>query len=135
LEAAEGPSMNRTIDNVLGDHAQYQAFIATLRSALSAHDAKAVAGLVSYPITVVIQGKRTKIASPASFVPNYDAIVTPQIAQAVIKQKYDDMLVNSQGIMFGDGQVWINGICKSTACSTFDVKVITIQSAATYKKS
>ncbi len=30
--------------------------------------------------------------------------------------------------MFGNGQVWLNGICEDDACNEFDVRIITIQS-------
>ena len=77
-----------------------------------------------------IHGKETVIKSAKAFVQHYDAIVTPEIAKAVTEQKYEDLFVNSQGVMFGDGQVWVYGICHDNACKNFDVKVITIQDAS-----
>jgi hypothetical protein len=32
-------------------------------------------------------------------------------------------------VMFGRGQIWVNGVCKDKACNTRDVKIITIQHA------
>ena len=49
---------------------------------------------------------------------------------AITAQKWQDLFVNYQGIMIGNGQVWINGICKDDKCAAFDVKVVTIQSTA-----
>lgn len=31
--------------------------------------------------------------------------------------------------MFGNGEVWINGICKNKNCSEIEPKVVTIQKA------
>lgn len=125
--AADEAEVNQSIDDLLGDHTVYQEAIAALQESVEAHDADAVAELVSYPIDVAVDGKKMVIKSPKAFVTNYDAIMTPEIAEAVTDQDYGDLMVNSQGIMFGDGQVWINGICKDDACETFDAKVITIQ--------
>ena len=36
----------------------------------------------------------------------------------------------ADGVMFGNGEVWLNGICKDDACADFDVKIVTIQSTA-----
>jgi hypothetical protein len=63
-----------------------------------------------------------------AFVAAYDRIVTPAIAQAVTAQKYDEMLVSQQGLMFGSGEVWINGVCADRACAKSFPKVVTIQS-------
>ena len=53
--------------------------------------------------------------------------MTPKITDAVTKQDYEKLFVNATGITFGDGQVWVNGVCKDKACKNFDAKVITIQ--------
>lgn len=124
---AQSETTNQTIDQQLGDHTKYEAVIKALQTAVAAHDAAGVAELVSYPIGVRVNGKETHIKSAKAFAENYDAIFTPTIAKAVTDQKYDDLFVNYKGIMFGDGQVWINGICHDNACKEFDAKIITIQ--------
>ena len=32
--------------------------------------------------------------------------------------------------MFGNGQVWMTGVCADDACAVWDVKIVTIQSTA-----
>ena len=125
--AQDAKTTNKAIDDALGNHAQYETAIKTLQQGVKNKDAKAVAALVNYPISVKISGKDTEIKSEKDFVTHYDAIITPKIAKVVEDQKYEDLFVNYQGIMFGDGQVWINGICKDSACKAFDAKVVTIQ--------
>ena len=120
--------VNARIDTVLGDHARYENVIDALQKAIADHDAPAVAALVGYPFVATIDGKTVKIADARAFVADYDKIVTPQIAGAVVAQKYPDLFVNDKGIMFGDGEVWINGICRDDACRRFDARVVTIQS-------
>ncbi len=36
-------------------------------------------------------------------------------------------MVNDQGVMLGQGEMWINGVCLDTACKRVDVKIVTIQ--------
>lgn len=124
---ADESSVNQSIDQLMGDHTKYQAVILALQKAVAAQDAKGVAALVSYPIGVEVNGKETVIKSAKAFEEHYSGIITPRIAKAVTEQKYGDLFVNYQGVMFGDGQVWIAGICKDNECKNFDVKVQTIQ--------
>ena len=118
-----------SIDSLLGDHHAYRSVIEALQQGVANQDADAVAALVSYPIKVSVGGKTLTIKSASAFASRYDDIVTPEIADVIEKQKYADLFVNSDGIMFGNGEVWINGICQDDACSAFDAKVITIQPA------
>lgn len=124
--------VNASIDRVLGDHARYQAVIQAYQKAVADGDKAAVAALVDYPIKVDIDGSKTTIGDPAAFVRDYDRILTPAIAGAIEAQKYSELMVSGQGVMFGDGETWINGICKqgSADCSEFDVKVVAIQAGA-----
>lgn len=139
LEAAAAPSAAATdpagdkatddaIDNNLGDHTRYRDVIDRFQKAVADKDAKAVAALIQYPFGATIDGKTKVIKDSAGFVANYDKILTPPIADVIVKQKYADLFVNYKGVMFGNGEAWINGICKDNACKAFDVKVVTIQS-------
>lgn len=124
---ADEASVNQNIDQLLGDHTKYQAVIVALQKAVADHDAKGVAALVDYPIGVEINGKETNVKTAKVFEENYDAIMTPAIAKAVTDQAYGELFVNYKGIMFGDGQVWISGICTDNECKNFDVKIESIQ--------
>ena len=70
------------------------------------------------------------IGDAAQFADYYEAIVTPEIAQAVENQSFNELFINSEGAMFGDGQVWMTEVCLDDACSNSEVKIITIQSTA-----
>jgi hypothetical protein len=113
-----------------GDPGAYRDVLATLQAAVRAGDAAGVAALVSYPITVTIDGARREIADAPAFVAAYPSIVTPRIAAAVESESIADMFVNYQGVMLGDGEIWLTGVCApaDTACDRPEIKVITIQS-------
>lgn len=125
---AQDKDMDQRIDTVLGDHTKYVAVISALQKAVKGRDAAAVAKLVKFPIKVTLAGKAKTYKNAKGFVTAYDRIMTPEISGVVLAQKYSDLIVNDQGIGFGAGQLWINGICKDNACKNFDVKVVTIQS-------
>ncbi len=121
--------VNASIDSVLGDHDKYETVINAYQKAVAEGDPVAVAALVDYPFDATLDGKKVAIRDPADFVKNYDRIVTPAIARVIKAQKYSELMVNGQGVMFGSGETWINGICKqgSADCSEFEVKVVAIQ--------
>ena len=106
-----------------------QAFDA-IQQAVAAGDATAFADWVSYPIEVAADGEPMVIGDAAQFAEHYEGIVTPEIAQAVADQSFNELFVNSEGAMFGNGQVWMSEICLDDACSNSEVKIITIQSTA-----
>jgi hypothetical protein len=106
-----------------------QAFDA-IQQAVTEGDAVAFADWVSYPIEVSADGQPMVIGDAAEFADHYDAIVTPEIAQAVTDQSFNGLFVNSEGAMFGDGQVWMSEVCLDDACTNSEVKIITIQSTA-----
>jgi hypothetical protein len=117
------------VDSALGDHAAYRAVFDAIQTAVADEDAAGFAEWVDYPIAVKIDGKDVTINDEASFVADYDGILTDEIKTAIAGTKWADVMVNYQGIMLGDGQVWINGICKDDKCAEFDARVVTIQSA------
>lgn len=126
--AADDPlAVNQAIDEVLGNHARYETVIRELQQAVTANDAAAVAALVAYPFTTVRDGESLKVADAGAFVREYDRIMTPAIAEAIKRQKYSQLMVNYKGVMFGNGEAWVNGICKDEACKDVDVRVVALQ--------
>ena len=106
-----------------------QAFDA-IQQAVSEGDAVAFADWVSYPIQVTADGTDMVIGDAGEFADHYDEIITPEIAQAVVDQNFNELFVNAEGAMFGNGQVWMSEVCQDDACENSEVKIITIQSTA-----
>ena len=128
--AASVDDVNAQIDRVLGNHARYETTINAFQQAVAAGSKEDVAAFVRYPIPVSVGGKKVIINSEGAFIKNYDAIMTPGIVGAIKAQKYEDLLVNSQGVMFGNGQAWLHGICLDRKCRQSVVMVITLQDAS-----
>ena len=119
---AEGGARER-ITKLLGDAAPYESVFNELQRGVAAGDRAAVAGLMRYPVRVTIAGKNQKVADAAAFQRDYDRIVTPALAKLIAEQKFDTLFVNWQGVMLGQGEVWINGTCLDKECTKSDVKV------------
>jgi hypothetical protein len=127
--ADDGEAMvNEAIKNVVGsDPAQAETVIRAFQQAVIAGNRADVAAFIRYPITARINGHKITVKSAAAFIKRYDAIMQPEIIHVVQRQKYGDLFVNYQGVMFGYGEVWLHGVCIDRQCKQSVFKVITLQ--------
>ncbi|WP_182267119.1 hypothetical protein [Stenotrophomonas maltophilia] len=112
------------IETLLGDAAQYEKVFNAFKTAVVGGDRAAVVEEVRFPLNIA-NGR--KITGPGEFQRNYEKIITPAVVKAVSEQDFGKVFFNQQGVMIGDGQVWLNGQCLDQACTKTEVKVITIQ--------
>lgn len=122
--ASANGDVRQRIEQVLGDAAQYETVFNAFQKAVNGGDRAAVVEEVRFPLNIA---NGAKITGPGEFQRNYERILTPAVRKAIAAQKFDDVMVNQQGVMIGDGQVWLNGTCLDQACSRTEVKVVTIQ--------
>lgn len=122
--ASANGDVRQRIEQVLGDAAQYETVFNAFQKAVNGGDRAAVVEEVRFPLNIA---NGAKITGPGEFQRNYEGILTPAVRKAIAAQKFDDVMVNQQGVMIGDGQVWLNGTCLDQACSRTEVKVVTIQ--------
>ncbi len=83
-----------------------RAFLAQLQAAVKSNDKSAVAGMASYPLTVIRGASRSRITSQAVVISKYDSIFDAHIRQAILQQSAPCLFGNDQGAMVGDGEVW-----------------------------
>jgi hypothetical protein len=126
-------ALDKSIDLSVGDHVKVHAILTQLQQAVAKHDAVTVAALVHYPIKVNPGKKPFTIKNEKAFIKDYDGIITHDIQDAIFKQKYENLFVNSQGAMIGDGEVWITGFCRDKTCKQSDIKIGTIQDTQNLK--
>ena len=115
------------IDTVLGDHQQYREAFDAIQAAVAAGDAAALAAYIPYGTPIFVHGGEEVFESEQEFIDGYDEIFTPEIIDTVTAQTWDTLFVNADGVMFGAGEVWLNGICVDETCSGFDVRIVAIQ--------
>ena len=135
LQAAQTnlADLNKSIDLSVGDHVKVQQLLTHLQQSVASHNAAAVAALVHYPIKVNPGKKPFTVKNEKAFIKNYDGIITHDIQDAIFKQKYENLFVNSQGAMIGDGEVCITGFCRDKSCKQSDIKIGTIQDTKNLK--
>lgn len=126
-EADDHTEVNQRIGQLLGDPVRYESAILAFQQAVAQKDAATVAAMIDYPFKAHVDGKATSIADAPTFIARYGQIVTPAIADAIVRQRYSDLFVNYKGVMFGNGEAWLNGICVDKDCQSFNVRVVAIQ--------
>jgi hypothetical protein len=126
-------ALDKSIDLSVGDHVKVRNILTQLQQAVAKHDATAVADLVHYPIKVNPGKHPFTVKNERAFIKDYDGIITHDIQDAILKQKYENLFVNSEGAMIGDGEVWITGFCRDKSCRQSDIKIGTIQDTKNLK--
>ena len=125
---ADEASVDQRIETLLGDAADYKELFYAFKVALEEGKSDIVVSLVSYPITVSIDGEEATYSSEQELLDGYDSVFTETVVEAVSNQEYGDLFVNSEGVMIGNGEVWLSGICEDTACTSAPPRVAVIQS-------
>jgi hypothetical protein len=112
--ATAGPVLadNRYANAGISDPArvtQFVARIARIKRAVAADDRAAVAAMVNYPLTVNAPGGRfMTYRNAAARSANYARAFTPEGKVAVAAAKADDLFSRDQGVMIGNGEIWMN---------------------------
>jgi hypothetical protein len=75
--------------------------------AVRENDRGTVASLISFPLEIHTNGKRRTIANAKDFLAAYDSIFTPALKESIAKVVPHHMFTRSEGIMLGNGIVWL----------------------------
>lgn len=91
-----------------GDDASVERRVQAFCAAVDKGDRKAVAGVIAYPVTFSLEGKRSHASNEQEFLADYDRIFTAQFVERIRNSIPHNMFANSQGIMIGDGAAWFD---------------------------
>ena len=119
-------AMDHRLDQLFGNRQDYRRFFEQFRAAVVAGDKAAVAATMHYPITVHLEGKQWSLYSPAEFTDVYSHIFSPALVELVRRQQYADLFANDQGVMIGQGAIWVSGICEDAECEKMPLKVVAL---------
>ncbi|ANL47472.1 MULTISPECIES: hypothetical protein [Rhizobium] len=114
------------IEELHGDAAGFDRPLRQLVLAMRSGDAETVAGLAEYPLTVKANGEIYNVENAEDFIENFDDLVTPETRRAVGRQQYEDLFVNSDGVMLANGAVWMGAVCEDNACQDSHWAIIAI---------
>ena len=84
-----------------------EKFLDRLKTAIAADDTKTVSVLVNYPLRAWTGKKTVQVRDPKTFLRLYPDIFTEDVKKSVAGASIDKVFVNSQGVMFDNGRVWI----------------------------
>ena len=94
-------------------------FMSHVQLAIATNDKKWLSRNIKYPISVYLEGKTpTTIRTAEQFNQDFDKIFYKAYVQIIKKKVPKEMFSNSQGVMLGDGEIWINTMpsSKSRQC-------------------
>ena len=87
------------------------------------NDKEKIAGMVSYPMNFIHDGKRARIRDKATFLARYDSIFDEHVRATILKQSSYCLFGNANGEMIGNGEVWFSELGDGS------VKIITVNSS------
>src|SRR5688500_17491669 len=103
--------VNAQIDTVLGPHETYQTAIGTIQKALAEGNIDGVAGYIPFGEPIKVNGEDLVIADEADLNDQFEMLFNDKVINAVTGQDYGSLFVNQDGIMFGEGELWLTGVC------------------------
>ncbi|MFG0213433.1 hypothetical protein ACFU8X_10025 [Brevibacillus porteri] len=103
----EGNSANRYEVAGITNAGAFEAFFGKLQEAVKKNDKTEVAKHIRYPLRVNKDGKSQFIRDEQQFLEAYDRIMTEKVKEAFLQQKVTDTFVNDQGVMVGNGELWL----------------------------
>lgn len=118
--------LDNRMDYLFGEHKIHKEFFFEMKKAVLNSDSLKVADLIKYPITIKINGKKTKIKNNREFLKHYSRIIDAHIIETVRNQKYAELFANYQGVMIGNGEIWFSGVCLDPKCKNTVVKIIAV---------
>lgn len=113
---AERDEIAAAPDFVQKDRA-YASFLERLQAAVGSNNRRAVIKLIQLPLRVNFNGGSRLYRDAASVRADYDRIFTPDVTQAILGQRFDQLFGRDQGLMIGSGQIWFDHICTNPQCS------------------
>ncbi len=84
-----------------------KAFFRDLKRAVLAGDSAWVIGHVCFPVRATVEGRTRMIANPEELAEAYPKIMTLEAVNVVRRQAPESLVRTRQGVMVGDGEVWI----------------------------
>ena len=66
------------------------------------------------------------IADEDDLAAQFDTLFNDKVKAAVSAQTYETLFVNQDGVMFGDGELWISPVCDDEACEFPFINIIAI---------
>lgn len=124
--AQTADDVNAQIESLLGSHEVFGTAIQAIQEGLVNHEIEKIAGYIPLGEPIKVNGEDLIIADEVDLEARFDELFNEKVVNAVADQQYETLFVNQDGIMFGDGELWIGGVCVDDVCDDFFVNIIAI---------
>jgi len=103
-----GKRYSKVVDNKSDQ--DVENFVSKIQNYIVNDNKVQLAEEIKYPINVKINGNVMKIQDKDDLIKNYDQIFRVDYKQVISNLPTKYLFVNFQGIMFGNGEIWINDV-------------------------
>lgn len=127
------PAVGQTADAVVerlttlfGDAQPFVEAFENIQTAVLYLDMPLLAEYFPLGEPIMVNGKEVVVESESDLFQRYNELITPAIFEVVASQSFETLFVNADGVMFGDGAMWLSSICLDEACEETEVKIIAL---------
>jgi hypothetical protein len=99
---------HRYINAGVQDDKALETKVRAFRSAVISGDKTSVSAMISYPITITLDGRHRELENATELLKNYDHIFSAKFIKAIKNAVPHNMFVRYDGVMLGDGEVWFD---------------------------
>ena len=110
------------------DTKSFLAFDKELRAAIRKQDPVAMAFLVKFPLRVNSNTGKYSLDDPAALESHFQEVFPQAVRNAVLNQDPAQFMCRDQGVMYGNGEVWVN-----IAKFGFAIEVVNLETSASGK--
>ena len=108
------PNMRPILPNDMQDA---ETFFLILKTSMAAGDDAGIAERVKYPIRVRMNGQETVLKDQNEFLNQYEKIFDQGFVTALSDIDESNLILLTNGIQVGNGELWFNYFCVDLACS------------------
>ena len=108
------------------DPHQVYATFSSVQAAFRAKDISKLSEVTSVPLLLKTRDSSINIQNAQKLDHHKAIIFSDGVRDVVLAQKFETLFLSSQGIMFGDGEISLQAICRNQDCSVAIVRIVTI---------
>jgi hypothetical protein len=119
-------TVEQRVERVAGLKAEeLRRFLTELKARVAKADRRWVCGVIQFPLKR--EGRSVRNATQCRS--EYSAIFGKSVVEAIVAQQFEALFVNARGVMIGDGEVWIAGVCRDSRCQDQSLRIIAVNPA------
>ena len=108
------------------DPQQVYAVFCNVQEAFREKDLSKLSKVVSFPMLLNTPNSSINIKNAQDLDRHKGTIFSDNFRNVVLEQQFETIFLSSKGIMFGDGEVWLQALCPNQDCSNSIVRIVTM---------